>query len=138
MSAGLNGSCLCGAVRYSVEGAVKFAINCHCTDCQKESGAGHLTLAAVELAALTITGEIRTYVCEGASGKPIKRTFCPVCGTGISGEPASLGGLVMLRAGTIDSAVELPLQTAIFCDSAKAWDRPLESLRQFPGMPPQR
>jgi hypothetical protein len=33
-----TGSCLCGAVRFSVDGALKPPDACHCTICRKTSG----------------------------------------------------------------------------------------------------
>ena len=52
----LEGSCLCGAVTYTIDGPVKNVSCCHCTQCRKQSG---LYFAAVEMpaSALTIRGE---------------------------------------------------------------------------------
>lgn len=36
----LTGGCLCGAVRYQVEGEPLYAGFCYCVDCRKASGAG--------------------------------------------------------------------------------------------------
>ena len=40
MPAPLTGSCLCGAIRYTVSTPVTELRACHCTHCQKTSGAG--------------------------------------------------------------------------------------------------
>ena len=34
----LTGSCLCGAVKFTVEGELKPPDACHCTQCRKTSG----------------------------------------------------------------------------------------------------
>ena len=33
----VTGSCLCGAVRYQVDGPLKQMIGCHCTMCRKQT-----------------------------------------------------------------------------------------------------
>lgn len=42
----LEGSCLCGAVRYQVDGPPKRVAHCHCTLCQKHHGAAFGSYAA--------------------------------------------------------------------------------------------
>jgi len=41
------GGCLCGAVRYECGGEPQFSLQCHCRDCQRQSGAPHV--AAVRM-----------------------------------------------------------------------------------------
>jgi hypothetical protein len=133
-----SGGCLCGAVRYEIDGDPKFVTNCYCTDCQKESGAGHLTLAAFADAGLRLTGETRSYVSTADSGNTVPRTFCPVCGTTLIGRPGGLKGLSMVRAGTLDDSAGLTTSIAIYGDSARDWDQPPAGVKLFPAMPPQR
>jgi hypothetical protein len=133
-----SGGCLCGAVRYEIDGEPKFVTKCYCTDCQRESGAGHLTLAAFADAGLRVTGDTQSYVSTADSGNKVPRTFCPACGTTLMGQPASLNGLSMVRAGTLDDSAGLTTSIAIFGDSARDWDQPPAGLKLFPAMPPQR
>ena len=134
----LTGGCLCGALRYRSEAQPKFVTACYCTDCQKESGAGHLTLAAVDGASLELTGPAATYTGMADSGLPVTRTFCPTCGSTLLGHPQSLGGLAMVRAGTLDNSADIAAGLAIFTASATPWDQPPEGMRSFAGMPPVR
>ncbi len=134
----MSGGCLCGALRYEIDGAPKFVTACYCTDCQKESGAGHLTLVAFEAAAIKVTGETRVFATTSDSGNAVPRTFCPDCGTTIMGQPGSLPGLSMIRAGTLDDSAGLATSIAIYGDSAREWDQPPAGVKLFPAMPPQR
>ena len=34
----LNGSCLCGAVAFTVEGPLRYVTSCHCSQCRKMTG----------------------------------------------------------------------------------------------------
>ena len=42
-----GGSCLCGGVRYEVNGPLKAMAYCHCVQCRKASGADFATNASV-------------------------------------------------------------------------------------------
>ncbi|MBT5434558.1 MAG: hypothetical protein HOI34_13175 [Rhodospirillaceae bacterium] len=40
-----NGGCMCGAVRYAVDGAPMSSIFCHCMSCRRHTGAPVVALA---------------------------------------------------------------------------------------------
>ena len=61
MSSTLKGMCLCGASEYNFVGGVKFAIQCHCRDCQHISGGGHLPQIAVPSDQFASLGKIKVY-----------------------------------------------------------------------------
>ena len=76
------GGCLCGAVRYESEGEPQFSLQCHCRDCQRQSGAPHVAAVRVPAAAFRIVrGTPRHYVAKADSGNDITRVFCGDCGT---------------------------------------------------------
>ena len=89
----ITGGCLCGRVRYEARGEPLFCVVCHCRDCQKASGAGHMPVVGVRRADLSMTGEVRQYGV---------RAFCPHCGSMLLGLPQSAPDLVTLYAGGID------------------------------------
>ena len=62
------GGCRCGQVRYSGNAEPAFTGVCHCTNCQKETGAAFNIVVAVPQAALTIQGSPKTYTSKGDSG----------------------------------------------------------------------
>ncbi len=43
----IAGACLCGAVRYEINGQLRDAGNCHCSMCRKAHGAGFATYASI-------------------------------------------------------------------------------------------
>ena len=44
----IRGSCLCGGIRYEIDGRLHDTQNCHCRMCQKAHGAAFATYAAVD------------------------------------------------------------------------------------------
>jgi hypothetical protein len=52
----LRGSCLCGAVRFSVDGELEGGDACHCIQCRKHSG-HYFASTDIPKAALKIDGE---------------------------------------------------------------------------------
>ena len=73
-----GGSCLCGAVRFEVEGELREPDACHCSQCRKQSG--HFSVSTdVPRDALSVSGEenVRWY----HSSEKVRRGFCGGCGS---------------------------------------------------------
>src|SRR3954463_14009336 len=69
-----TGGCLCRAVRYECAGEPQFALQCHCRDCQLQSGAPHVAAVRMPSAAFRIThGSPKRYVAKADSGNEITR-----------------------------------------------------------------
>ena len=50
----LGGGCLCGAVRYEVEDSFRYALNCHCSQCRRATGAAFKPFAGIEIGKLRV------------------------------------------------------------------------------------
>ena len=132
-----SGGCLCGAVRYEIDGEPIFAGHCHCTDCQKATGTGHASVTCLPKSAMRITGETRGYRVPGDSGLGYTRQFCPTCGSLVFGEAEGMPGMMMVTAGTLDDPSLYQPQMVIFARSRPAWDRIDSGLPEFQTMPPR-
>lgn len=117
----ITGGCLCGQVRYSGNADPVFTGICHCTDCQKFSGAPFVTVIGVPKAALTITGTPKTFTKPGDSGKAMSRHFCPNCGSSIADEAEAMPDIVMVAIGTLDDSRWVKPAMQIYCDRAQPW-----------------
>jgi len=117
----IKGGCLCGAVRYSAETEQTEAIICHCTDCQKFTGAAFAALVPLQKSALTITGPVKTHSALGGSGNPVIRHFCAECGSSLLEEPTVRPGLAIVFAGTLDDPKAVSPAREIFRDDALPW-----------------
>jgi hypothetical protein len=80
----VTGGCLCGEVNYEAEAFLKSAYYCHCTQCQKSSGAPAEIGIPVKSGTLKFTkGEPKYFV----SSELGKRGFCENCGSRIVWAP---------------------------------------------------
>jgi hypothetical protein len=74
----VEGGCLCGAVRYRVEGTPLQAGYCHCRMCQRASGAPVVAWGTWPMGSFSwLQGSPN----EFASAPKGIRSFCPSCGT---------------------------------------------------------
>jgi len=117
----LNGSCLCGALRYSITGEPSRFYHCHCSRCRKATGTGHATNVFLDNGAIIWTGDqglIKKYKVPEA--ERFTRTFCSQCGGPL---PAAIPemNLVFVPAGTLDDEPNIKPQARIFVDSRTNW-----------------
>jgi hypothetical protein len=131
----IAGGCLCGKVRYSANGDPAFVGVCHCTDCQKFTGSAFGAIVGVPKPALKVEGTLTTYTKTGESGKSIRRSFCPVCGSSVCDEADALPDIVMLGVGTLDDSGWVKPGMQIYCDSAQPWVHLQGEMKSFPKMP---
>jgi hypothetical protein len=130
-----TGGCLCGAVRYELDGEPIFSGHCHCVDCQKATGTGHVSVVALPSPAVKVTGQTKPFTVKGDSGKDYARNFCPNCGSLVFGVADAMPGVTMITAGTLDDPSIFTPQMSIYTRSRHAWDH-MPGVPAFEGMPP--
>ena len=136
MPAPLTGGCLCGAIRYTISAQLTELRACHCTHCQKASGAGGSVNAAVPSSAFTLTqGTPKRYAGTADSGRTLYRYFCGDCGSPIYSQRATTPETMTVRAGTLDDSSGLKISTNIWTRSARSWDTIDPATKQHPGQP---
>ena len=109
-----TGSCLCGAVRYEVYGALRPVIACHCTQCRKQTGT-YMSATAAKNKDLKITaaGGLKWY----RSSDNARRGFCGECGSVLFWKGNGLD-YTAIAAGSIDGPLGVALAGHIYCASA--------------------
>jgi hypothetical protein len=118
-----SGGCACGAIRYDCTADPLFAVNCHCRDCQRETGGAFTPVLGVSKAHFTLTqGEPRFFGVTADSGYPTRRAFCGACGSPLFGQPDSRPDLITIRAGSLDDPRIFRPTQDIFTESAQPWD----------------
>lgn len=131
------GGCLCGGVRYEVCAGPELTALCHCGDCQKHTSSAFSILVAVPRDGLCVWGgSLASYESMGASGRPVVRQFCSVCGSPVLSYVAMTPDLIWLKAGTLDDTSWLRPQMNVWCDSAQPWVPMDRAIPGFAGNPP--
>ena len=134
MAAKISGSCLCGAVTFRSDAAPVLQLVCHCGGCQKQTGTSFSAIIGLPGAKLTVQGETKSYTSTGGSGNPLKRHFCPKCGSGVYSDVAVVPGLVMIRVGNLDDPSVFVPEAHIHCGKKSHWID-LRNAVQFEGAP---
>lgn len=105
-----RGSCLCGAVRFEVAGALSAPDACHCSICRKQSG-HYFASANVAKDSLTVAGEEN--VTWYQSSAKVRRGFCSICGSSLFFDPPHREWIA-IAMGAFDGPTGTHLEMHIF------------------------
>ena len=108
MKESIEGSCLCGNIRYKASGELRPICACHCTQCRKTSG-HYSASTSVESADLEITGSSLKWF---QSSDIAERGFCDLCGSSLFWRPFDKNK-ISIYAGSIDGDHHLQLENQI-------------------------
>jgi hypothetical protein len=126
----LMGSCLCGGIRYQIEGPLGAVVNCHCSMCRKATGAAFRTRAAVPAHAFRwIRGEELLTRYESSAGNV--RTFCRVCGSTLPSFFPSAASEIGLPLGTLDDDPGVRPEAHVYVGSKAPWYEITDALPQY-------
>ncbi|ALE17285.1 Gfa-like protein [Altererythrobacter epoxidivorans] len=128
-----EGECGCGQVRYRVTGEPIFVNNCHCRQCQQQTGGTSVVNAFYEDERLEILeGHLTEHVVTAGSGGPHTICRCDNCGVALWSYYPRLGRLgVGIRVGTMDEKDSLTPVAAIFVSEKMPWVTLPEGLPHF-------
>lgn len=130
MSDKITGSCLCGAVRYTVDGPFKTAANCHCGICRKTLGSAFQTLAFADEAKFQITAGREQLVAYRVTERAVKH-FCGTCGTPVFNRHSNFPGNVLIPVGSLDDPASVVPAVNVFCESMLPWVGKIAELKSF-------
>ena len=131
-----TGKCLCGKVSYSVTAEPVRMGQCHCEDCQKSSGTGHMSLAFFPKDSVTLSGDTSSYTAVADNGAEVTRHFCPECGSRIYGTNNVLTTIMGITAGSLDDNSWFKASAIVYNKRKPEWDFMDESIPTFEEMPP--
>jgi hypothetical protein len=129
-----KGSCLCGDVRYRLDGDYTFVASCHCSMCRKHHGAAFATYVGIPVAGFQwLAGEDKVVVYRSSPGRT--RGFCRACGSVVpQGNPK--GETMVVPAGNLDDDFDAPPQAHVFVASKAPWYEITDGLPRFDAYPP--
>ena len=131
------GRCACGSIHYECAAAPIAMLNCHCTDCQRSSGAPFASGVIVMTADLQVSGTPKTYSVRASSGSLATRSFCSECGTPLFTWSEANPRFTSIRFPSLDDASEFQPMLEIWTSSAQSWVCLDQRLPHFPQSPEQ-
>lgn len=126
----LEGSCHCGAVKYSVQSSGPYPyMRCYCSVCRKTSGGGGYAInLSANAETLSVEGREHLGVYRATvDGKPsqAERNFCSKCATALWVWDPRWPKLLHPFASSVDTPLPEPPQTVhIMQGSMASWSRP--------------
>ncbi|WP_299818192.1 GFA family protein [uncultured Jannaschia sp.] len=121
----LEGSCHCGAVRFTVDAPHPVPYQrCYCSICRKTAGGGGFAInIGARRDTLDVTGQenVSTY----QSSESAERAFCRNCGSALWLYSPSWSDLIHPHASAIDTDLPVPPErTHMLLDSRANWAEP--------------
>lgn len=118
----LEGRCGCAAVSYQMTSPPLFVHCCHCSECQRQTGAAYVLNAIIEADRVEVTGPTTEHELPTPSGQGQVITRCRECGVAVfSSYLIRRGKLRYVRVGTLDDPDQCPPDVQIFTRSKQAW-----------------
>jgi hypothetical protein len=116
----LTGSCLCGGVRYEINGELSAVTNCHCSLCRKMSGSAFSSGASIPASSFRfVAGEELLKQWESSPG--YHRVFCGRCGSPLIKRKEKDPEGIRLRVGTLDSDPGVTISKHMHVGSKASW-----------------
>jgi hypothetical protein len=126
----LTGGCNCGAVRFEITEPLVGSLYCHCTRCQRRTGAAASANARTAPGAFRLlqgAEQLGRWVPEDGSPK----AFCTSCGSAIYSETG--GGVFGVRLGALDHDPGIRPQYRQYTAYAASWEPiPEDGLPRYP------
>ncbi len=97
--------CLCGSIRFTLNGKPLMQGNCHCNDCRKATGASFATILFFKIENLNLeSGEPVQFQHTAESGNIMTKEFCPKCGSLLFGQNSGRPGVKSVFVGCLEDA----------------------------------
>ena len=128
----LTGSCLCGGVRFEVDGPPGEAYYCHCTRCQGRTGSAASAQARIDGGGFRVVAGEELVQCWRHPDGGFEKCFCALCGAHlIARSPEHTTMSIRMSAFDEDPGVRPSFRT--FTDYAADWEPiPDDGLTRYP------
>ena len=127
----LDGGCMCGAIRYRVNGAPNYAGICHCDDCRRATGGAYVPWFGTSPDKFEV---IKGKIAFHESSPGTRRGFCSSCGASLT-----FGGEgwndIALTIASLDDPNTLTPESNVFLRERLHWVKFNEDMRNYEGFP---
>jgi hypothetical protein len=93
-------ACSCGQLSLTIEGEPVRISMCHCTECQRRTGAVVSNQARFARAQIAFAGQATAWTRTAESGNALTFRFCPVCGSTVYWENTGFPDAIAVAIGT--------------------------------------
>jgi hypothetical protein len=126
------GACLCGAVRFEVEGPLDRVAHCHCSMCQRAHGAPFVTWAAVPRERVRVTRGADALV-HYQSSEIGTRSFCRNCGSSMFCELTTHPADIDVALASLAPGHGAKPRAHLFWDDRASWTEAADGLPRLGG-----
>lgn len=126
----LSGTCFCRAVRYEVDDAFLYALNCHCSDCRRTTGAAFKPFAGIARERLRVVAGAERVLIVGDADAGDRH--CASCGSLLFSIVRD-GRYVHVAMGSLVDEPTIRPSAHIFVGSKAAWFAITDDLPQYDG-----
>ena len=123
-----EGGCVCGAIRYRVDGAPTNTMICHCQTCRRVAAAPVVAWVTFPTARFDL---LKGHPASFHSSEPVRRTFCPACGTALTYQHSDSGDFVDITTCSLDNPELFPPTHHSWLSHDLAWVRFGDGLPTF-------
>ena len=127
-----EGACLCGAVAFRIQLPVTACVHCHCTMCQRNYGAGHVTWIALPTEHFEIYRGADEMVRFSSSDHG-SRSFCRSCGSALLCEIDERPNEIDIPLANLAPGSGIEPQAHIFYDDRASWTKVSDGLPRLGG-----
>ena len=117
----ISGACLCGGVRWEVSEPFESSSYCHCTRCQRRTGAAASANARCAEGSFRIVAGDDLVKCWRPE-QGFEKCFCSNCGSALFSRNPETGGEIGVRLGTVDGDPGIRPQKRKFTAYAAVWE----------------
>jgi hypothetical protein len=128
----IRGRCYCGAVHYQVDGPFAYALNCHCSQCRRVTGAAFKPFAGIARARVRVTHGEDALLVMGTAGN--NNTSCARCGSLLFSAVRD-GAFAHVALGTVEGDPGIRPRAHIFVGSKAPWFEITDELPRFTEFP---
>ena len=131
----VDGSCLCGAVRYRISPPFTWFQYCHCSRCRKNTGSAHNANILIKEDHLQwLAGEELRGRYQVPEAKSYSTCWCTLCGSALPWTTKN-GEWVLVPAGGLDEDPGVRPERNIFVASKAPWYEHAAELPTFDTVP---
>lgn len=129
----VEGSCLCGAVRFAITPPTIACAHCHCSICRRAHGAAFVTwvLTAKERFEF-LSGADR--LVRYASSPGARRSFCGICGSSLLFEAEHYPGQIHVALANLHGKIDRLPEVHVFFSDRVPWVELADDLPRLGGV----